>query len=127
MNQMESFIPFLDLIFLTLLSMLAIFSETSMDRMEAVNVELVTVGQGAEPRDTRPPTILTLTRDGALFLGRERIEAGVLKTLPANRPLVLRADAGVSYERVLRTLDEIKKTHREVLLEVRRAGEEEKS
>ncbi|MBI3273315.1 MAG: hypothetical protein HYZ53_30280 [Planctomycetes bacterium] len=122
---------FIDVILVTFLLWLAVSrpdtdsDATNRERQEiaSIPVELVSAGVGGsegEGRSGPAPTILTLTRTGALFHGGKPIELSALDRLPADRPLALRAEAGVPYDDVVRLLVALKRQHRqEVTLDVR--------
>ncbi|MFP4054533.1 MAG: biopolymer transporter ExbD [Phycisphaerae bacterium] len=108
-------VPLIDLVFLTLGSVLA--AMTHMERVEAIPVQVATVGQGASAVQRDEPVILALT-EGGLTLGEEPLAAGKLASAVAGKRVILRAQKTLPTQRTLAVLAEIVRAGADASLEV---------
>ena len=116
----KTVIPLIDLVFLTLGSVLA--AMTQMERIEAIPVAVARVGAGGASIRRGPLDVVTVTGDGLTCNGQPVTEEQLGSRL-GGRPVVLRAHRALATERTLAVLDRIARTAADVSLEVRRDAE----
>jgi biopolymer transport protein ExbD len=108
-------VPLIDLVFLTLGSVLA--AMTQMERVEAIPVQVATVGQGASAVRRDEPVILAVTA-GGLTLGQKPLAAADLASAVAGKRVVLRADKSLPTQRTLAVLAQVIRAGADASLEV---------
>ena len=108
-------VPLIDLVFLTLGSVLA--AMTTMERVEAIPVQVATVGQGASVSRPDEPLILAVTAEG-LTLGRQPLAASDLPAAVAGKRVVLRAEKSLATQKTLAVLADIIDAGADASLEV---------
>ncbi len=112
----KAIVPLIDLVFLTLGSVLAMM--TQMERVTAMPVSLAEVGKGSAIVQHGEFDVLTISEDGLAFngdpVGIEQIESRL-----AGKRIALRADRKLAVERVWRVMARLHKAGCEVAAEVR--------
>lgn len=103
--------PMIDLIFLLLVTFIA--GTMYMENVHTMPVRLPAAAHSVRTSGT--PFMVTLTRDGKLFLDDREISQEALVQAAARKSaenasfsVVIRADKDVSYDRVMRLLDALK-------------------
>jgi biopolymer transport protein ExbD len=86
-----------------------IFLLAKMERSSAIPVNLARAGAEGKGGNGQPPHILTITKEGAYYLGTEAVGEGELEArLEAvsadGRPLRLRIDRDTTWRRVARAM-----------------------
>jgi len=115
----KTVIPLIDLVLLTLGSVLA--AMTQMQRVEAIPVGIAEVGAGATVQ-REGFEVVTLARDG-VHVGGRRVDGERLSALVAGKRVVLRAEKTLPTRRTLEILAEISRTARRTAVEVRTGRE----
>ena len=113
--QAKSILPLIDLVFLTLGSILGIMSQ--MERVTALPVELARVGQGAAVIKTGEFSVITLTKD-RLTLDGVPVPSEDLKHRVSGKDVVLRPDKNVPTGRTQQVLADLVRAGARVSLEV---------
>ena len=111
----HSVVPLIDLVFLTLGSVLA--AMTQMERVQTIPVEIAEVGEGSVAIRRGRFDVVSLTRDGMTFNGRP-VSAGELAAKAAGREIVLRADRALPTQRTLAVLAQLAKAGADVSVQV---------
>ena len=112
----KTIVPLIDLVFLTLGSVLAMM--TQMERVTAMPISVAEVGSGSAIVQHGKFDVLTLS-EGGLTLNDNPVAAEHLDTRLAGKRVVLRADRKLPIERVLRVMVGLHKAGCEVSVEVR--------
>lgn len=110
----RAIVPLIDLVFLTLGTLLVIF--TRLEEVETIPVELAKVGSGAVA-NTAPATFVTLAEDG-LYVGDRPVDSDALVREVAGRRVILTAAPKVSFSRAIALFSRLKEAECEVSLRV---------
>ncbi len=97
----KAMVPFIDIVFLTLGSLLGVMIE--MRRVDALNIDISEVGRGGSVVTSRETRIVALTADG-LHLDGTLVTPDILDEQLGGANVVLRADRTLSTETTLDTL-----------------------
>jgi biopolymer transport protein ExbD len=111
----KMFVPLVDLVFLTLGSVLG--AMTQMQRVEAIDVEVARVGAGSTVVRRGDLRVVTLAADG-LTLDGERVEAEDFPRLLSGRSVLLRADRTLPNQRTFELLAELTRAGASVSVEL---------
>ena len=114
----KTMVPLIDLVFLTLGSILA--AMTQMERVEALPIAVAEVGGGAAKVQRGTFEVVTVTADG-LRVGDRAVDEDRLADEVAGRRVVLRAARSLPTQRTLEVLARIAEVASEVTIEVRPA------
>lgn len=106
-------VPYIDV----MLVLLIIFMVTAPIVTQGVKVDLPTASAEALPADGKPPIVASIDADGDYFLdvgasaNREvldlpeiAVRVAAIITLEPNRPVVVKADRSIAYERVIQLM-----------------------
>ena len=115
----KALVPLIDIVFLSLASLLGVMSQ--MEMVEAIEVEISEVGDGTAAIQQGDFTVVSLTRDG-LFVDGASIAESTLAEQVADHRVVLRAASGLPTNETLDVLAELTKVCSEVTVEVREAA-----
>ncbi len=111
----QAMMPLIDLVFLTLGSVLA--AMTQMERVTALPVELARVGQGAVVVQQGEFDVLVMKGTG-IFLNDEPVDPNALRARLTGRRVVLRVERDLTAGRMMETLAMLHEVATEVSLEV---------
>ncbi len=114
----SSIVPLIDLVFLTLGSVLG--AMTQMSYVEALPVELARVGNGVAVVQVGKFEVLSLTNEGLMHKGREVSEDQLGQIFPSG-DVVLRTDRSIPAHRMLEVLAELARSGASVSVEVKQA------
>ena len=122
----KAIMPLIDLVFLTLGSVLA--AMTQMEQVESIPVDVSRVGKGSAIVHRGEFDIVALTAEGLWHNGRQ-VLISQLPALVQGRRVVLRAEKSLPTQQTLQVLSTLSRSGAEVSLEVRQtalelAGEE---
>jgi len=112
----KTMVPLIDLVFLTLGSVLA--AMTQMERVEALAVAVAEVGGGAASVQRGQFEVVTVTADG-VTLGETPVDEARLADEVAGKRIVLRAARDLPTERTLAILARVTASASDVSIEVR--------
>ena len=112
----KAILPLIDIVFLTLGSVLACM--TQMERVTAIPVALTEVGKGSAILQHGDFDVLTVSADG-LSLNGEPVTLDQVEDRSAGKRIVLRADRSLPVERVWQVIARLHKAGCEVAAEVR--------
>jgi biopolymer transport protein ExbD len=112
----KAIVPLIDLVFLTLGSVLAMM--TQMERVTAMPVTLAEVGTGSAVVQRGDFDVLTVSAEG-LSLNGEPVALEKVASRLAGKRVILRADRALPVERAWRVMAELHKAGCEVAAEVR--------
>ncbi|NOX55364.1 MAG: biopolymer transporter ExbD [Planctomycetes bacterium] len=112
----KAIVPLIDLVFLTLGSVLAMM--TQMERVTAMPVSLAEVGQGSAVVQHGKFEVLTVSAEG-LSLNGKSVTIDQIEERLAGKRVVLRADRKLPVERVWRVMARLHKAGGEVAAEIR--------
>ena len=115
----KTMVPLIDLVFLTLGSILA--AMTQMERVEALPIAVAEVGGGAAKVQRGAFDVVTVTA-GGLTVGDRPVDEDHLAVAVAGRRVVLRAARTLPTQRTLEILARIADVASEVTVEVRPAA-----
>ncbi len=113
-------VPLIDLVFLTLGSVLV--AMTQMERVESIAVDVARVGRGAAIVQRGELEVLSVTPDG-LRLGQRAIAPRELADAVAHKRVVIRAERSMPTQRTLAVLAEVLAAGAEASIEVNQAGD----
>jgi len=113
----KTMVPLIDLVFLTLGSILA--AMTQMERVEAIPVAVAQVAGSGQAVQRGEFDIVTVTADG-VTVGKRVVDEDRLADVIAGRRVVLRAERTLPTQRTLAVLARITETASEVTIEVQR-------
>ncbi len=108
-------VPLIDLVFLTLGSVLAVM--TQMEHVQALDVEVAKVGKGASTVQRGELTIVAITADGLNVNGTDTDLDGALAKVRGKR-VILRAPRRLPTQRTLEVLAELARHAAKVSVEV---------
>ncbi len=112
----SSVVPLIDLVFLTLGSVLGAMSQ--MSTVEALPVELARVGNGSAIVQAGKFEVLSLTDEGLTHKG-DQVSDDQLGQIFKDGDVVLRADQSISAHRMLEVLAELARSGASVTVEVK--------
>ena len=115
MDSRSALPALLDIIFLTLGSMLAAMSQ--MDEVSALPVEITKIGKGSVITKRGDFEVVTLTISG-LTLGKEPVDHDELLKRAAGRDVVLRVQKDMPYSKAIRLIAELSEVGASVSSEV---------
>ncbi len=113
-------VPLIDLVFLTLGSVLV--AMTQMERVESIAVDVARVGRGAAIVQRGELEVLSVTPEG-LRLGERSIAPAELADAVAGKRVVIRAERTMPTQRTLAVLAEVLDAGAEASIEVNQAGD----
>ena len=113
-------VPLIDLVFLTLGSVLV--AMTQMERVESIAVGVARVGRGAAIVQRGELEVLSVTPEG-LRLGERAIAPAELADAVAGKRVVIRAERSMPTQRTLAVLAEVLDAGAEASIEVNQAGD----
>jgi biopolymer transport protein ExbD len=119
MKNAAAHLPFMDVVFLTLLSLLALMIRANFEGAQALPVNLARAGGGAAVK-TGKLVRLCVTEEGRLFLEKQEVEEEQLSSIPGGSRVLVSADRAAPCEVLLRVLGCLREAHHDVLLEVRK-------
>ena len=112
----KAILPLIDIVFLTLGSVLACM--TQMERVTALPVSVAKVGSGAASVQEGEFEVLTLTTEGMILNGQPTSEEQLSEEL-GNRRVILRAEQSLPTERTLTVLAALVRAGADVSVEVK--------
>jgi biopolymer transport protein ExbD len=112
----KSMLPLIDLVFLTLGSVLG--AMTQMEQVESIPVDVSRVGKGAAVVNRGEFDVVAVTAEG-LWHNGQQIDPVDLPALVTGRRVVLRAEKTIPTQETLDVLSRLSKSGAEVSLEVR--------
>jgi biopolymer transport protein ExbD len=112
-------VPLIDLVFLTLGSVLV--AMTQMERVEAIAVDVARVGRGAANVRRGELNVLSVT-PGGVRLGQRVLSPAELPAAVAGKRVVIRADRSMPTQRTLAVLAEVLDAGADASIEVRQTG-----
>ena len=112
----RAILPLIDIVFLTLGSVLACM--TQMERVTALPVSVAKVGSGAASVQEGEFEVLTLTTEGMILNGQPTSEEQLSEEL-GNRRVILRAEQSLPTERTLTVLAALVRAGADVSVEVK--------
>ncbi len=111
----KALVPLIDIVFLSLASLLGVMSQMQM--VEAIEVDISEVGAGGAQVEQGEFLMVTLTPDG-LFIDGASIQTDQLEARVADERVVLRAASDLATERTLAVLSTLTRTCASVTVEV---------
>jgi biopolymer transport protein ExbD len=109
-------VPLIDLVFLTLGSVLV--AMTQMERVESIAVDVARVGRGAVIARRGELEVLSVTPEG-LRLGEQPVTAEGLPAAVAGKRIVIRADRSMPTQRTLAVLADVLDAGADASIEVK--------
>lgn len=111
----KALVPLIDIVFLSLASLLGVMSQ--MEVVEAIEVDVSEVGAGGATVEQGDFLMVILTPDG-LFIDGTSIDADDISTRVADERVVLRAASDLPTEETLALLADLTRTCASVTVEV---------
>jgi len=114
---MEGFLPLIDMVFLTMGTLLVLM--TQMERVISIPVDFVKVGTGAViSKKIDNPIFVAVSFEG-LFIGQEKVDVNGIKDRLKGKEVILRVDKQIPYGQAMKLVAVIKESARHISLEVK--------
>ena len=117
MKNVEGLLPLIDIVFLTLGTLLVCM--TRMDMVKSVDVNFVRLGAAQIATVQLEEPVFVAVRPGQLFVDEQEVDPGQAKALVSGRQVVVRAYQSVPYGEVLRLVGNLKDAAANITLEVK--------